>query len=198
MAAQGGQDFMVQWYAAQAMEAFRKSEQDSSLGDAMTAYLMANKLRNAAPPGPKEADKIYCQILNIAKKHLGPRHPMTLLHMANMCGFYKQYNLEKLHPMMQTILEALREMRGTRSLPFVIVSLTEYGDVLKRTDATEAIAMYTEALQFARERLRENASDIQTLEQRIKDAKVKEKNSSSGHSQQQRPLEPGAAANDSW
>jgi tetratricopeptide (TPR) repeat protein len=170
-AVRGGQDLAVAILASRAIEVFRLSDQDSMLGNAMGAYLEAENHRRARRFA--EADRIYVRILEVARRHLGPRHPMTVMHMANMAGMYRQAgDTAKLLPIARDALDAVRTLPAMRSLPVLVDAIIQYGDILTTQSPDDAPAVFAEALRFARERPPENAGNIQKLEQRIHDFKA--------------------------
>lgn len=168
-----GQDLAAGLFGARAIDVFRKSGNENSLGNLLLEYQEAERLRHrVTPPQFDEADKIYVRILAFARKHLGPAHPLTLVHMANMCGMYRQWhNDSKLHPIARSLVEGVRGIPAIRSMKIVVDAYIQYGDILKESSPDEAAKAYVEALRFARERPTENAENIRMLEQRLKTAK---------------------------
>jgi tetratricopeptide (TPR) repeat protein len=133
----------------------------------MLEYMQAEQLRRRHQF--EQADAGYHRILDLARRHLGPRHPLVALHLGNMTGMYRaQNNIAKAEPYLREALEIVRALPAMRSAPVVVDGMLQYGDYLRLQQRTEqAKALYSEALQFARARAEDNVQQIQKLEERL-------------------------------
>jgi len=138
------------------------------LGSVVLEYIKAERLRYTGHY--EEADVLYQKLLTLARKYLGPRHHIVVMHMANMVGMYRAHgDVQRGEPLLREMIDILRTSPPMRSLPVFVDGMLQYGDFLRQRSSKEASAMYAEALQFGRERPKENEKTLQTLEQRLRE-----------------------------
>jgi tetratricopeptide (TPR) repeat protein len=160
-------------YATRAMETFRASTNDDFLGSFMVELITAEQHRSAGRYD--QADAIYKKVLGFARKHLGNRHPLVILQVANMAGLYrKRGDLINAEKTMQAFLELVRPLPAFRSQPLVVDALMQYADGLRtHRSIVQAEALYREALQYANEQPLGNETNVASLNQRLADLLMK-------------------------
>lgn len=163
-----GQDIKALGYANEAMKHFQKSG-DGSIGNFIIKMIQADQLRQARKFA--EAEKIYIEVLASMKKHLGSKHPFTVLQMANHVGLVNaSQDMDRALRMAKELLEVIRTMPYFRSQPMIVERMIYFSDVELNRGAKEAgLSGYREAMTFARERPAANARNLTQLTQRFRD-----------------------------
>lgn len=152
--------------SARAVEIFRGSRQENLLGSTLVEYGEAEALRRLGRL--HEADDLYVRILDRVRAHLGPRHPIVVLHLWNMAGLYRKMgDSTRAQRVVSEIRERLRSLPGIRSAPANLDGLAQFGDALRDVDAERAREVYREALQYARERPEPNRDMIDRIERSL-------------------------------
>jgi tetratricopeptide (TPR) repeat protein len=165
-ACQTRQEWAAGLYAMRAAQIFQMTEQDRAFGNVYTAYVRAERHRRARQF--RQAGELYEVILAALREQLGPRHPMVVLHMANMLGLYRaEDNVTKGLPMAWELVDALRHQPALRSQPVFVDALRQIGDYLHAQGSARAASVYADALRYARERTGDNQDNIKTLEERL-------------------------------
>ena len=152
--------------AARAAEIFRSCDQERALGSFIVDYTRAERLRYDRQY--VEAEAIYRQLLDQAREHFGPKHPMIAVHLWNMAGLYRvtqdRAGAERVISDARTILKSSISLR---SAPTMVDGLTQYGDALREVGDKRCREVFVEALGYAKERPGVNAKYISGLEQRL-------------------------------
>ena len=154
-------------YATRAAEVFRKSGQDTFLGNAVVELVKAENHRKAGRYDLAEVG--YLNVLTVFRRHLGDRHPLVLIQLGNLAGLYrKQGDQIKAEKTIKEFLELVRPMPALRSQAMVVDGLMQYADeVRQKRSNPEAEALYREALQYAREKPQGNEKNVEGLEKRL-------------------------------
>lgn len=155
-------------YADKAMAAFARLPNASPLGGLIVRMTLADKQRNNKQYDL--AEKNYAEILAVMKKHLGVKHPLTVIHMASFVGLVnKRGDMDRALVMARELMEHIRPMPWFRSQPVIVERMIYFSDVVhNRGQLDEAQQGYQEALKYAQERPYDNAGNIEALKQRIK------------------------------
>lgn len=148
---------------AKAMEVFRANGQNSKLGHFLLEYLRAEKLRSEG--NVAEAEAAYCLLRETIEEHLGKNHPIYLMHLWNMAGFYHKFHmLDDAELTIEQIRELARDLPGFRSSQAHLDGLRQYVEELMKDRPKDAMAVLEETIMYARERPTENASLIEHLQ----------------------------------
>jgi len=164
---QMNQEFYAIGYAARAAEVFRKSDQDTHFGSAIVELINAEQHRKSGRFDQAVAG--YLKVLGLTRRHLGNRHPLTLLQLGNLAGLYRQKgDWVSAEQVGKEALGAIRALPGFQGQPAVVDFIMQYGDeIRKRRSGAEAAALYHEALRYALTRPQGNEKNISALEQRL-------------------------------
>jgi len=147
-----------------AMEVFRAHGQSSTLGNFLVEYLRAERLRSEG--NYDEACELYCELRETINEHLGSNHPVFVMHLWNMAGFYNKFGkLEEAEQTIHKIRELARGLSGFRSSKLHLDGLRQYAEQLQTIRPDDAKVVLQEALRFASERPSEHIQLTQHLEQ---------------------------------
>lgn len=147
-----------------AMEVFRASSQQSKLGHFLVEYLRAERFR--ADGDAMAAHQIYCQLRETIEEHLGRNHPVYLVHLWNMVGFYRKFQRwQEAEHTIDTIRKLAREIPGFRSSQVHLDCLRQYIEELMKIRPHDAIPVLDETLCFAYERPDEHQHLIRQLQE---------------------------------
>jgi len=163
-----GQEQQAIAYALEAGQHFKDAGSGSSLGTLLLKMIAADEYRKKRKFA--EAEKIYIEVMASLKKHLGSKHPITILHMANYVGLLNaSQDLDRALRMAYELLEVIRPLAYFRSQPIVVQQMIYFSDVETNRGARAAgIAGYQEAMKFALERPTSNQKNLEQLQQRFR------------------------------
>ncbi len=150
--------------AATSMEILNSSNQESSFGSFLLEYNKAEGLRSSGKYD--EAEKQYLKLAEFIQKEVGEDHPVMAVHRWNMVGFYRKFQqLDKAEKMITTIRNSLRNLPGVRSSDANLDSLRQYAEALvERNRMLDAIQVYSEILEYAKERPSQNSDLIKNTQ----------------------------------
>lgn len=155
-------------YATEAAFHLKQENSTRSLGTAFTSMIQGEYLRKNRKYA--EAEKIYVSVLAQLRKSLGSRHPLTVLHMANLVGLVNASgDKPRALQLARELLEIIRPLAYFRSQPMVIEQMIYFSNVLfERGQYQEALDGLVEAKKFAEERPIGNEKNRVLLEQRLR------------------------------
>jgi len=164
-----GQEFKAMILINEASAHFAQSKTASPLGSILALMIRGETLRRERRY--EEADKFYIETITLLRKHLGSKHPLTILQMANRVGLIsKTGDIDRALMLARELQEIIRPIHYFRSQPVFVEGMIRFSDHLmiqKKID--EAHNGYQEALKFARERPADNQKNIADLTTRFRD-----------------------------
>lgn len=167
-----GQELAAIGYAARALEVFRKSEQDTLLGNVLLVFMKAERDRNAGRLA--EAEAAYTKVLDLTRRHLGDDHLFVAMQLWYLAGFHARakHDLVAAEKFAREAWERTRRL-PQRSLPVGVDALLQMADMARSRDPVVAESLYREALQWADERPLGNEKNRATALERLKEFQAK-------------------------
>lgn len=149
-----------------ALEIFRDSKQERTMGNFLIEYQKAERLRQQHQF--ERADELYLKLLDQSLRVFGKNHPVVIIHQWNMVGMYRKIgSLKRAEEVISNIREALKQSVAIRSSPVIVDFLMQYADALRSVNTARSREVYAETIGYANERADTNRQVIVLMQQNL-------------------------------
>ena len=149
-----------------ALEIFRDSKQERTMGNFLIEYQKAERLRQQHQF--ERADELYLKLLDQSLRVFGKNHPVVIIHQWNMVGMYRKIgSLKRAEEVISNIREALKQSVAIRSSPVIVDFLMQYADALRNVNTARSREVYAETIGYANERADTNRQVIVLMQQNL-------------------------------